>query len=118
MADWLGVPDYVPYGAAHNQYLQVLVDHGIVALILFCYLIARVVKISLNLYKKADDPFLKDVSQALFLSLISLIFASVGVTLFASTTIILPMIFWFNLGLLFSIKRLVEKDGDKGIKHT
>jgi O-antigen ligase len=115
---WFGAPETIPYGAAHNQYLEILGDHGVVALILFSYLIIKVLRISLDNSKKADDSFLRDVSQAFFLSFISFLFAFCGVVLLEATNIILPMIFWFNLGLIYSIKRMVENNGNKGINRT
>jgi O-antigen ligase len=115
---WFGTPETVPHGAAHNQYLQILADHGLVALILFSYLIIKELKISLNNSKKADALFLKDVSQALFLSLLSFLFAFCGVVLLEATNTILPMIFWFNLGLIYSMKRIFEKNENRGIQGT
>jgi O-antigen ligase len=107
-----------PCADTHNQYLQILADHGIVALILFSYLIVKVMKISLNNYKKANDPFLKDVSGALFVSLVSFLFAFLGVVILETDNNITPMIFWFNIGLIYSIKRMVENNGNKDIKPS
>jgi len=114
---WFGTPEAVPHGAAHNQYLQILADHGLVALILFSYLIIKMLRISLNSSTRADAPFLKDVSQALFLSLLSFLFAFFGVVLLETANTILTMIFWFNLGLIYSMKRILEKNENRGIQR-
>ncbi|NIM91387.1 MAG: hypothetical protein GTO17_10625 [Candidatus Aminicenantes bacterium] len=110
--DWFGTP-LTPFSDTHNQYLQILADHGILALVIFFYLIIKMLKISLNNYKKANDRFLKDVSRALFISLVSLLFAFLGVVLLETDNNITPMIFWFNLGLIYSIKRLVINNKGK-----
>lgn len=115
--EWFGTP-LTPFSDAHNQYLQILLDHGLIALCLFLYLMFRVLKISLNNYKKTHDRFFKDISRALFISLVSFLFAFIGVVLLETDNNITPMIFWFNLGLIYSIKRLVEKDGNKSIKQA
>lgn len=114
---WFGSPEAVPHGAAHNQYLQILGDHGLVAFILFSYLIIKVLRISLHNSKKADALFLKDVSQALFLSLLSFLFAFFGVVLLETANTILTMIFWFNLGLIYSMKRILQKNENRGIQR-
>lgn len=112
-----GGPEH-PFADTHNQYLQILADHGIVALILFSYLIVKLVRVCLNNYKKTNDPFLKGISQAFFVSLISFLFAFLGVVLLETDNNITPIIFWFNLGLIYSIKRVIENNGDKGFKPT
>ena len=115
--EWFGTP-LTPFSDAHNQYLQILLDHGLIALCLFLYLMFKVLKISLDNYKKTHDRFFKDISRALFISLVSFLFAFIGVVLLETDNNITPMIFWFNLGLIYSVKRLVEKDGNKSIKQA
>jgi len=94
--EWFGAP-LTPFGDTHNQYLQILVDHGIVAFFLFLYLMIKMLRISLNNYKKTNDRFLKDVSRALFISLVSLLFAFLGVVLLETDNNITPMVFRRNL---------------------
>lgn len=113
--EWFNVPDN-PSGDAHNQYLQILADHGIVAFVLFVYLYFKVIKVCCNNYRETNDPFLKSTSQALFVSLISFSFAFIGITLLETDNNIMPVVFWFNIGILYSMKRVIEKNGNKGIK--
>jgi len=112
-----GGPEH-PFADTHNQYLQILADHGIVALILFSYLIVKLLRVCLNNYKQANDPFLKDISQAFFVSHISFLFAFLGAVVLETDNNITPMIFWFNLGIIYSIKRIVVKNESQGFKKT
>ena len=100
-----------PAGDTHNQYLQILTDHGLIALALFLYLYFRLIKLAYRNCIKTVDPFLNNVSAALFVALVGLVFSFLGVPLLTSMASIISMTaFGVTVGLIFSIKRIIEKD--------
>ncbi len=49
------------YTDTHNYFLKVLVETGVVGLLLFLWLLAKVSRVALQLYRSAGDPFLKSL---------------------------------------------------------
>ena len=49
------------YKDTHNYFLKVLVETGIAGLLLFLWILAKATRSGLNLYRSAQDPFLKSL---------------------------------------------------------
>jgi len=49
------------YTDTHNYYLKVLVETGIVGLMLFLFVLAKAMRLGMNLYSTAKEPFLKSL---------------------------------------------------------
>jgi O-antigen ligase len=54
------------YSDTHNYYVKVLLELGIVGFLAFLFLLRVVWKLSLRLYREAEDPFLSALGCALF----------------------------------------------------
>ena len=109
--DWFFRSIDNPEGNTHNQYLQILVDHGLIALVIFLALSLKLVKISYRNIMNTQDLFIKDVSKALFVSLVGYLFVFMGAPLLTSMANILSMTsFGFCVGLIYSIKGMITSE--------
>ncbi|MBW2995094.1 O-antigen ligase family protein [Candidatus Woesearchaeota archaeon] len=87
---------------SHNSFLNILVERGIFALIVFVWMLVVVFKSQFYL-AKIDDFFLKGVALAILAGIIGLlIHGMVDTTMFFHNRI--TTLLWFNIGLLFAIK--------------
>lgn len=100
---WFGTPA----GDTHNQYLQILADHGLIAFLLFLYILIKLLKFSYQNCLSVTDKYIKNVSHAIFLSLTGLLFSFLGAPLITSMANITSMTsFGVSVGLIYSIKKM------------
>jgi O-antigen ligase len=95
-------------GTSHNDYLQVLVDFGLLGFGLFIYLLFSIIKRSYINFKVAEDQFLKNSSLALFISLVSISAAFMVTSILYPVGNLLGVFFWYNIGLIIAIKKIVS----------
>lgn len=94
---------------AHNSYLQMASEIGIIGLLVFFYLLFQLFKQWWVFYKKAGDNFLKVSSLGLLMGIVA--FLAHGLT---ETNLYYPKIavlFWFQVSLLTSILFLKKGRG-------
>ena len=92
---------------AHNHFLRILSEMGIIGLITFFYLLITIAQISFKTYKNKNTPFWgRVVSLSSLLSLISLMIASLTQDAFAPVRVNEP--FWLLVGLTFSINKIIR----------
>lgn len=92
---------------AHNSYLQMASEIGIIGLLVFLYLLSKLFKGWQVFYRKEDDNFEKISSLGIFMGLFA--FLIHGLT---ETNLYYPKIatlFWFQVGLLVSLLYLKKK---------
>jgi len=92
---------------AHNSYLQMASEIGIIGLLVFLYLLAKLFKHWKIFYRKAEDNFEKIASLGIIMGLFA--FLIHGLT---ETNLYYPKIatlFWFQLGLLVGLLGLKKK---------
>ena len=63
---------------AHNFYLQIPIETGIVGLVVFMYLLVGCIKYTYNSYMNAKDHFKKDILFAIFLTIIGFLVCSIS----------------------------------------
>ncbi len=105
-----------PAGRVHNQYMQVLVDHGIIAFLLFIYLLFLVFRRAHRNFKEAPTPYLRQVSQALLVSYVSVLAAlmAVGLPSYGGNNL-LQLFFYYNLGLIMAIHRIATRTAQEKV---
>jgi O-antigen ligase len=92
---------------AHNSYLQMASEIGIIGLLVFLYLLVKLFKGWRGFYRKVDDNFEKIASLGIFMGIFA--FLIHGLT---ETNLYYPKIatlFWFQVGLLASLLYLKKK---------
>jgi len=95
---------------AHNSYLQMASEIGIIGLFVFLYLLAKLFKYSWAFYRKVNDNFEKIASLGIFMGIFA--FLIHGLT---ETNLYYPKIatlFWFQIGLLSGLLHL-KKEGER-----
>jgi len=63
---------------AHNLFLQIPIETGIIGLVVFMYLLVGCIKYTYNSYTNAKDHFKKDVLFAIFLTIIGFLVCSIS----------------------------------------
>ena len=92
---------------AHNSYLQMASEIGIIGLLVFFYLLVKLFKSWRAFYHKVDDKFEKIVSLGIFTGIFAFLIHG-----FTETNLYYPKIatlFWFQVGLLVSLLGLKKK---------
>ncbi len=97
-------------GSAHNQYLQIASDMGIIGLIVFIWLLVSILRCSWQLYRDAKDSYIMRLGLAFSLSFIALyVFFLSSSALFAGDPI--TGYFWLFVGLVIATKKVMIKEG-------
>ncbi|MDD5155738.1 MAG: O-antigen ligase family protein [Candidatus Omnitrophica bacterium] len=94
------------YIYAHNNFLHMAAEVGIVGLGIFLWLIYRLFKASISIYKKLESSLLKNMSLGLILCLAA--FLVNGLTESSLYYSRIAMIFWYLSGLSLSLGRLTD----------
>jgi O-antigen ligase len=95
-------------GFKEGQYVRLLGEIGIVGLVIFFWLIFRLLKNILKSYQTTEDDFAKGISLGLLVSLIGLLFHSWSANVFIIVRIMEP--FWFLAALVISLPELSTKE--------
>jgi O-antigen ligase len=96
---------------AHNSYLQMASEIGIIGFLVFLYLLFKLFKGSIRFFVKADDNFLRLSSLGLLMGIFAFLIHG-----FTETNLYYPKIavlFWFQLALLAKIIYF-KKEGANG----
>jgi putative inorganic carbon (HCO3(-)) transporter len=88
---------------AHNNFLQLAAELGLVGLAIFLWLLYRLFKESVRIYRLLDDRFFKIVSLSLIACLIAFQVNGLTETSFFSSRV--AMIFWIIAGISLSLRR-------------
>ena len=96
-----------PYTDTHNYYLKVLVETGILGLVLFVWLMMKSISVGFDLFRSADDEFLKSLG----LGLAALVFCAVIVNFFGDRWVRLQVngFLWTLLGCAARGRLLVQQ---------
>lgn len=89
-------------GEAHNHYIRIAVESGLIGLILFLLLIGVILKISLNTFLRAKEPFLVAISAGLFVITCMILFASITAETI-TYTVKTSETYWFLTGLAMAV---------------
>ncbi|MBU1124810.1 MAG: O-antigen ligase family protein [Candidatus Omnitrophica bacterium] len=94
------------YLYAHNNFLHMAAEIGLVGLGIFIWLLALFFRKAWSIYKKLDDRFLKAASLSLFLCIIS--FLVNGLTESSLYSSRVAIIFWYLLGATLSLTKFTD----------
>ena len=103
-------------GAAHNYYLRILVEMGIVGLMFFLYLLLSIIRMSLELNRNSQSNLGKAIGLGCLLAIFSLMFASIAQDAFIPVKV--NETFWALVGLgaaAYSIE--FSKGSDEPLPH-
>lgn len=96
------------YMYAHNNFLHIAGETGLLGLSVFIWLIYKLFMASIHIYNKVKDNFLKNVSLALILCLVA--FLVNGLTESSLYYSRVAMIFWYLTGFSLSFNRFINAD--------
>lgn len=83
---------------AHNHYLRILTEMGVIGIISFLYLLSSIIKTSIKTYKNTAIPLKKATALCCLLVTISLMVASISQDAF--TPVKVNEMFWLLVGLM------------------
>lgn len=90
--------------ATDNYYLQMICEMGIVGLTAYLVLLALLLRNGIRIYRRAQDPQLRQLAAAIFMSILAVCFANAASSVFSSRIFI--HYFWFLVGILFAIQKI------------
>jgi len=91
---------------AHNNFIDVTVDGGLLGLGMFLWLLMTIYKVSFHIFKKLEDGYLKGISWGFLGSFTAFLIAGLSQYNFGDSEVV--MLFYFLLGMVMVIPRLVE----------
>lgn len=92
-----------PAGKTHNEYLQILLDHGLIAFAIAVYLLFRTWRRCRAKAARQDDEVTTGIYRALFVSFVAFLFAFMSISLLSyHGNNFLQMFFWLNIGLIYA----------------
>ncbi len=95
------------YGEAHNQYLRILVEMGIVGLLAFIYLLSSIIKFSYNVFKDNNSYLNQAIGLVSLIYTVFLLVASLGQDVFIMARTI--ELYWIVIGLLMVVHRWIRE---------
>lgn len=101
---------------AHNHYIRILVEMGVLGLISFLYLLLKIIKMSLKVYKTSLFSLGKATGYACLFTTVSLMIAASVQDAF--TPVKVNELYWILVGLTASVYRLSLKEILKGGKFN
>ncbi|MBI5115644.1 O-antigen ligase family protein [Candidatus Poribacteria bacterium] len=91
-----------PAGKTHNEYLQILLDHGAIAFAMAVYLLLQTLRKSLAM-SDAGGKDMAWIYSALFVSFVAYMFASLSISLLSyHGNNFLQVFFWLNTALIYA----------------
>jgi len=94
------------YMYAHNMYLQMAAEIGLAGLAIFFWLLYKLFRESLRIYRRLQEGFLKVVSLSLFLCLLA--FLVNGLTESSLYYARVALIFWYLAGLNLALGKFID----------
>ena len=91
---------------AHNNFIDVTVDGGLLGLGMFLWLLMTIYKVSFHIFKKLEDGYLKGISWGFLGSFTAFLIAGLSQYNFGDSEVV--MLFYFLLGMVMVIPRLVK----------
>ncbi len=92
-----------PAGKTHNEYLQILLDHGLIAFAIAVYLLFRTWRRCRAKAGLQGDKVLTGIYRALFVSFVAFVLAFMSISLLSyHGNNFLQMFFWLNIGLIYA----------------
>jgi putative inorganic carbon (HCO3(-)) transporter len=104
------------FAAAHNDYLRMLVETGLVGFAGYIILVLCMLKLSIKTHKEAIDPFQKYIALGFLCFLIAYGVMSFADNLFNHGGI--QWYFWAYAGVVTAIYRLDNRDGNSGLQNN
>ena len=103
---------YVLRNEAHSQYLSLLLEIGVIGLSVFFWLIIRMFKNAMFLFKKSEDYFMQSLALGYIAGLAGVMVTCFFSENFESFQLTGPL--WFITGLITSANRLLPKKPEGG----
>lgn len=99
-------------GLCDTQFALVLGETGLLGFMVFLWLLCRIFRTALSVYKTHSDPWVKGLAFGLVLTLTGLVFQGLGVNTFIIVRIMEP--FWFLTALVMALHRGVRGGVEAG----
>ena len=96
------------YLYAHNNFLHIAAEIGLIGLGVFIWLLYKLFRECINIYKQLDDYFLKMVSLTLSACLIAFLINGLTESSLYSSRV--AMIFWYLIGFSLALNKFVDAD--------
>lgn len=93
---------------AHNNFLHIAGELGLIGLGIFIWLVYKLFRESINIYKRLEEGFLKIVSLSLLTCLLA--FLVNGLTESSLYSSRVAIIFWYLMGFSLALKRFIDAD--------
>jgi len=91
---------------AHNNFLDVAVDGGLLGLGIFLWLLLTIYKVGFQIFQRLDDGYFKGIAWGFLGSFTAFLIAGLSQYNFGDSEVV--MLFYFLLGMVILIPRLVE----------
>ncbi|MFC1586847.1 O-antigen ligase family protein, partial [Planctomycetota bacterium] len=98
----------VDLGRADNEYILQVAEGGIIGLILFLFIVGRILRKSYRLAKGLRDPWLKGFAMGAFTGTFALLVHAIAATTF--TVVRTTVVFYFVAGILYAIDNIHSKE--------
>ncbi|MFB0563088.1 MAG: O-antigen ligase family protein [Candidatus Lokiarchaeia archaeon] len=92
---------------AHNNFVDVAVDSGLLGLGIFIWLLITIYKVSFHIFKELDDGYFKGIAWGFLGSLTAFLIAGLSQYNFGDSEVV--MLFYFLLAIVMVIPRIAEK---------
>jgi len=96
------------YLYAHNNFLHMAAEIGLIGLGVFIWLLYKLFRECINIYKQLDDHFLKMVSLTLSTCLVAFLINGLTESSLYSSRV--AMIFWYLIGFSLALNKFVDAD--------
>lgn len=96
------------YMYAHNNFLHLAGEIGLFGLLVFLWLLLRLFRKSIYIYKNINEPYIKIVSLSLIISLIAFLINGLTETSLYYSRV--AMIFWYLVGFSLSLNKFCYAD--------
>ena len=93
---------------AHNNFLHITAELGLIGLSIFIWLLYKLFKECINIYKRLEDSFLKVVSLSLSACLLAFLINGLTESSLYSSRV--AIIFWYLMGFSLALKRFIDAD--------
>jgi len=99
---------------AHNNFLDVAVDSGLLGLGIFLWLLITIYKVGFHIFKEFEDGYFKGISWGFLGSFTAFLIAGLSQYNFGDSEVV--MLFYFLLGMVMVIPRIGEAKANKELR--